>query len=52
MSNHQNHTNSLSYKDAGVDIDAGDTLVRDIAPHAKRTRRSGADADLGGFGGL
>ena len=52
MSNHQNHTNSLSYKDAGVDIDAGDALVSDIAPHAKRTRRSGADADLGGFGGL
>jgi phosphoribosylaminoimidazole (AIR) synthetase len=52
MSNHQKHTNSLSYKDAGVDIDAGDALVRDIAPHAKRTRRSGADADLGGFGGL
>ena len=52
MSNQQNHTNSLSYKDAGVDIEAGDALVRDIAPHAKRTRRSGAEADLGGFGGL
>jgi phosphoribosylformylglycinamidine cyclo-ligase len=43
---------SLSYKDAGVDIDAGDRLVADIAPEAKRTRRSGADASLGGFGGL
>ncbi|MEK9621922.1 MAG: phosphoribosylformylglycinamidine cyclo-ligase [Alphaproteobacteria bacterium] len=42
----------LSYKDAGVDIDAGDKLVAQIAPHAKRTRRRGADASLGGFGGL
>ena len=45
-------SNSLSYRDAGVDIDAGDALVRDIAPDAKRTRRAGADGALGGFGGL
>jgi phosphoribosylformylglycinamidine cyclo-ligase len=44
--------NSLTYKDAGVDIDAGEELVARIAPHAKATRRAGADADLGGFGGL
>lgn len=44
--------NSLTYRDAGVDIDAGDALVRDIAPDAARTRRAGADVDLGGFGGL
>jgi phosphoribosylformylglycinamidine cyclo-ligase len=44
--------NSLTYKDAGVDIDAGDALVDRIAPAAKATRRPGADADLGGFGGL
>ena len=44
--------NSLSYRDAGVDIDAGDALVRDIAPDARRTRRPGADVALGGFGGL
>jgi len=44
--------NSLTYKDAGVDIDAGEELVARIAPAAKATRRSGADADLGGFGGL
>ena len=43
---------SLSYRDAGVDIDAGDALVRDIAPDAKRTTRAGADGALGGFGGL
>ena len=44
--------NSLTYKDAGVDIDAGDALVERIAPAAKRTARPGADAALGGFGGL
>ncbi len=44
--------NSLTYKDAGVDIDAGDALVDRIAPAAKATRRPGADAALGGFGGL
>ena len=44
--------NGLTYKDAGVDIDAGEALVQRIAPAAKATRRSGADADLGGFGGL
>ena len=45
-------SDSLSYRDAGVDINAGDALVRDIAPDAKRTRRAGADGALGGFGGL
>jgi phosphoribosylformylglycinamidine cyclo-ligase len=44
--------NSLTYKDAGVDIDAGEALVARIAPFARATRRAGADADLGGFGGL
>ncbi len=43
---------SLSYRDAGVDIEVGDQLVAEIAPHAKRTIRSGADVVLGGFGGL
>src|SRR5450755_865954 len=42
----------LTYKDAGVDIDAGEALVNRIAPAARATRRRGADADLGGFGGL
>ena len=40
------------YKDAGVDIDAGDALVRAIGPLAKSTARPGADGALGGFGGL
>jgi len=44
--------NSLTYKDAGVDIDAGEELVSRIGPAAKATRRPGADAELGGFGGL
>ena len=45
-------TNGLTYKDAGVDIDAGEELVRRISPLAKATARTGADAALGGFGGL
>jgi phosphoribosylformylglycinamidine cyclo-ligase len=44
--------NSLTYKDAGVDIEAGDALVKRITPLARSTRRPGAEADLGGFGGL
>ena len=41
-----------TYAKAGVSIDAGNALVRAIAPLAKATRRAGADADLGGFGGF
>ncbi|PHQ60689.1 MAG: phosphoribosylformylglycinamidine cyclo-ligase [Robiginitomaculum sp.] len=41
----------LSYKDAGVDIDAGEALVDKIKPLAASTRRPGAEAMLGGFGG-
>ena len=43
---------SISYKDAGVDINAGNALVNAIKPLAASTRRPGAEADLGGFGGL
>jgi len=42
----------LSYRDAGVDIDAGDALVEAIKPLARSTMRSGADTELGGFGAL
>jgi phosphoribosylformylglycinamidine cyclo-ligase len=42
----------LTYRQAGVDIDAADALVRRIAPAAAATRRPGADAELGGFGAL
>ena len=50
--NPSSEPNGLTYKDAGVDIDAGDRLVDRIKPLAAATRRAGADADLGGFGGL
>src|SRR5688572_16791756 len=42
----------LTYKDAGVDIDAGEALVDAIKPMAASTKRKGADGALGGFGGL
>ncbi len=41
-----------SYADAGVDIDAGNALVEAIKPLVRATRRPGADAEIGGFGGL
>ena len=44
--------NALTYASAGVDIDAGNALVEQIKPHAKRTNRSGVMSGLGGFGGL
>ena len=43
---------SLSYRDAGVDIDAGNALVERIKPLAAATRRPGVLAGLGGFGAL
>ena len=42
----------LSYRDAGVDIDAGDRLVENIKPFAKRTMRPEVLAGIGGFGAL
>ena len=45
-------TQSLSYRDAGVDIDAGDQLVENIKPFAKRTMRPEVLGGLGGFGAL
>ena len=42
----------LTYADAGVSIDAGNALVKAIAPLAKSTSRPGADVQLGGFGGF
>jgi len=44
--------NALSYRDAGVDIDAGDRLVENIKPYAKRTMRPEVLSGIGGFGGL
>ena len=45
-------SSALSYKDAGVDIDAGDALVERIKPLAKKTMREGVLAGIGGFGAL
>ena len=42
----------LTYRESGVDIDAGDRLVQAIKPLARSTSRPGADAALGGFGGI
>jgi phosphoribosylformylglycinamidine cyclo-ligase len=42
----------LTYKDAGVSIDAGNALVKAIGPLARSTARPGASAELGGFGGF
>ena len=42
----------LTYKDAGVSIDAGNALVKAIGPLARSTARPGANAELGGFGGF
>jgi phosphoribosylformylglycinamidine cyclo-ligase len=42
----------VSYRDSGVDIEAGSRLVEAIKPLVKATRRAGADVELGGFGGL
>jgi len=44
--------NSITYRDAGVDIDGGNRLVERIKPLAARTRRDGVLTGLGGFGGL
>lgn len=43
---------SLNYKQAGVDIDAGNNLIEKIKPFAKATARIGSNPNLGGFGAL
>ncbi|KUO54963.1 MAG: phosphoribosylformylglycinamidine cyclo-ligase [Sphingomonadales bacterium BRH_c3] len=43
---------NYTYEDAGVSIDAGNRLVKAIGPLVKATRRPGADAEIGGFGGF
>ncbi len=50
--NSSTKTNGLSYRDAGVDIDAGNELVERIKPAVKSTKRPGSDTEIGGFGGL
>ena len=48
----ESQTAPLTYRDAGVDISAGNALVDAIKPAARRTDRAGANPDLGGFGGM
>jgi len=45
-------TPAYTYADAGVSIDAGNALIKAIAPLVRSTRRPGADAEIGGFGGF
>ena len=52
MSETNTDQSPYTYAQAGVSIAAGNALVRAIGPLAKSTRRRGADADLGGFGGF
>ncbi len=46
------NTSPYTYAKAGVSIDAGNALVRAIGPLVRATRRPGADAEIGGFGGF
>ena len=48
----QKNKQSLSYRDAGVDIDAGNSLIERIKPYTKATQRPGVMGGLGGFGAL
>src|SRR5499433_2544796 len=47
-----NEESRLTYAQAGVDIDAGNRMVDLIKPLVRATARAGADAEIGGFGGL
>ncbi|EMD41961.1 hypothetical protein CERSUDRAFT_102344 [Gelatoporia subvermispora B] len=49
---HQNNAPGLTYAQAGVSVDAGNSLVETIKPFVRATRRPGADAEIGGFGGV
>ncbi|MCU7958764.1 MAG: phosphoribosylformylglycinamidine cyclo-ligase [gamma proteobacterium symbiont of Bathyaustriella thionipta] len=52
MTENNHSSSSLSYRDAGVDIDAGNTLVERIKPVVKDTFRPGVLSSIGGFGAL
>ena len=52
MSTHSTDNTSITYRDAGVDIEAGDALVEQIKPFAKRTMRPEVLGGIGGFGSL
>src|SRR5215210_1666353 len=48
----EQRADGLTYAQAGVDIDAGNAMVEAIKPLVRATRRPGADAEIGGFGGV
>ncbi|KAJ3769370.1 aminoimidazole ribonucleotide synthetase [Lentinula raphanica] len=50
--NISNSTKGLTYEQAGVSVDAGNSLVEAIKPFVRSTRRVGANAEIGGFGGV
>ena len=52
MSSNPDSKKIISYKDAGVDIIAGDQLIEKIKPFAKKTMRNGVLGGLGGFGSM
>jgi len=52
LNTNTSNTTSISYRDAGVDIEAGDELVEQIKPFAKRTMRPEVLGGIGGFGSL
>lgn len=52
MAGQDSKQSGLTYADAGVDIDAGNALVERLKGLVRATRRPGADAEIGGFGGL
>ncbi|MFJ5488407.1 phosphoribosylformylglycinamidine cyclo-ligase, partial [Hansschlegelia beijingensis] len=52
MAENKTTNGGLTYAQAGVDIEAGNALVERLKALVRATRRSGADAEIGGFGGL
>jgi len=52
LTTHSSENTSITYRDAGVDMEAGDALVEQIKPYAKRTMRPEVLGGIGGFGSL